>query len=143
MPIIELDRRDVVATVDAGLGRFLAEFLTEPALNARGEFEGFRIVRVTDPQKFRGLGIGPGDVVRSINGQPIERPGQAYEAFVALKSAESLDIDYTRSGRPMRLSLPIVGVATPTAEPAVREQEQPSEQADSPAPKSATTKSKK
>lgn len=108
-PITHLDRRDVVETVDAGFGSFLQDFETEPALTPEGTFEGFRIVRVHDRKKYEGLGIGPGDVVTSINGQPIERPAQAYAAFVSLKTASSLDVEYLRGGRMMRLSLPIVG----------------------------------
>src|SRR5690606_28515624 len=113
-PITQLDRSDVVATVDAGLGRFLQKFEMEPSLSESGEFSGFRIVRVLDQGTFQGLGIGPGDVVTSINQHPIERPTEAYEVFVSLKTAETLDVDYLRGGRPMRLSLPIVGsVSTP------------------------------
>lgn len=109
VPVTQLERGDVVETVDAGLGRFLGSFVTEASLNEQGKFLGFKIVRVNDPDLFQGLGIGPGDVVTSINDRPIERPGEAYEAFVALRSAPSLEIAYLRGGHPMRLSLPIVG----------------------------------
>ena len=108
-PITELQREDVVKTVDAGLGSFLQSFQTEASLNQEGEFEGFRIVRIVDRERFRGLGIGAGDVVTSINGQSIERPMQAYAVFMSLKTAELLEIDYLRAGRKMRLSLPILG----------------------------------
>lgn len=110
-PITQIERTEVVAAVDAGLGRFLQKFEMEPSLTERGEFSGFRIVRVLDAGTFQGLGIGPGDVVTSINQRPIERPTEAYEVFVSLKTAETLDVDYLRGGRPMRLSLPIVGEA--------------------------------
>ena len=110
-PITQIERTDVVATVDAGLGRFLQKFEMEPSLTERGEFSGFRIVRVLDDRTFQGLGIGPGDVVTSINQRPIERPTEAYEVFVSLKTAETLEVDYLRGGRPMRLSLPIIGKA--------------------------------
>jgi S1-C subfamily serine protease len=112
-PITQLERQDVVETVDAGLGAFLQDFSTEPSLTPEGEFVGFKIVRIHDRKKYEGLGIGPGDVVTSINGRPIERPTQAYAAFVSLKTAQSLDIEYLRGGRVMRLSLPIVGEAKP------------------------------
>lgn len=108
-PITELDRKSVDRTVDEGLGTFLQRFSTEPALTPEGKFQGFRIVGVQDRDFFKGLGIGIGDVVTAINGQPIERPTEAYAAFVALKTAKLLEIDYLRGGRPMRLSLPIVG----------------------------------
>jgi S1-C subfamily serine protease len=111
VPVTQLERTDVVAAVDAGLGRFLQKLEMEASLTAAGEFAGFRIVRLHDKEVFQGLGIGPGDVVTSINQRPIERPTEAYEAFVSLRTAESLDIDYLRGGRLMHLSLPIVGEA--------------------------------
>ncbi len=114
VPITHLEREDVVATVDAGLGRFLQKFEMEASLTERGEFAGFRIVRVFDKAAFQGLGLGPGDIVTSVNQRPIERPTEAYEAFVSLRTAESLDIDYLRGGRLMRLSLPILEDPTKT-----------------------------
>ena len=114
-PLTQIERADVVETVDAGLGKFLGNFSTEPAFDENEQFEGFRIVRIRNPELFRGLGLGRGDVVTRINEKPIESPPQAYEAFIALRTAPSLDIDYLRGGRPMRLSLPIVGEARPAS----------------------------
>lgn len=108
-PITHLERKDVVEVVDLGMGRFLQKFSVEESLNEQGAFQGFRIVHVEERRYFEGLGIGLGDVITKINDQPIERPAQAYAAFVGLKTAPRLDIDYLRGGRPMRLSLPIVG----------------------------------
>lgn len=107
-PVTHLERDDVVATVDAGLGRFLQHLEMEASLTPSGEFAGFRIVRIVNSDMFDGVGIGAGDIVTRINDQPIERPMEAYETFVALKTADSLDVDYVRGGRLMRLSLPIV-----------------------------------
>lgn len=117
-PITQLERKDVLATIDAGLGRFLQKFDMEPSLTPAGEFSGFRIVRIHDADSFQGLGIGPGDIITSINQHPIERPTEAYEAFIGLRTAEALDIDYVRGGRSMRLSLPIVGSAESAKSPA-------------------------
>lgn len=109
-PLTQLERVDVVRVVDAGLGSFLGEL--ELAASVSGEkFEGFRIVRFKSPSKWRGVGLLPGDVVQSINDQPIERPEQAHAVFASLRSAPALEVSYLRGGRPMRLSLPIVGPA--------------------------------
>jgi hypothetical protein len=116
VPITQLERKDVLATIDAGLGRFLQKFEMEPSLTVGGGFAGFRIVRVLDPEAFRGLGIGAGDVITSINQHPIERPTEAFEAFIGLRTAPSLEVDYLRGGRPMRLSLPIVGAGAPATQ---------------------------
>lgn len=108
-PVTQLERARVVSVVDEGMGRFLQSFVVQESLNEMGAFQGFRIVRIDDRKYFEGLGIGQGDVVTRINDQPIERPAEAYAVFVGLRTAPSLDIDYLRGGRPMRLSLPIVG----------------------------------
>lgn len=143
-PITQLERQDVVDTVDAGLGSFLQDFSTEPSLTPEGEFVGFKIVRVHNRKKYEGLGIGPGDVVTSINGRPIERPTQAYAAFVSLKTAQSLDIEYLRGGRLMRLSLPIVGEATSEKDEASRSGDQQAAQGESsPGPSAPAGEKKK
>lgn len=113
-PLTELQRAQVVKVIDDGLGKFLQTVELEASLNS-GKFEGFRIVRFTAPEEWRGVGLLPGDVVTSINDQPIERPEQAHAAFVALRTAPALEVSYLRGDRPMRLSLPIVG---PNPEPA-------------------------
>lgn len=113
-PLTELQRAQVVKAIDDGLGKFLQTVELEASLDS-GKFQGFRIVRFTVPEDWRGVGLLPGDVVTSINDQPIERPEQAHAAFVALRTAPALEVSYLRGDRPMRLSLPIVG---PSPEPA-------------------------
>lgn len=115
-PLTELERAKVVAAVDDGLGQFLQQVELEASLK-EGRFEGFRIVRFAVAEDWRGVGLLVGDVVTSINDLPIERPEQAHAAFVALRTAPALEVAYLRAGRPMRLSLPIVGPA-PSAPPA-------------------------
>jgi hypothetical protein len=142
-PLTQLERQDVVDAIDAGFGVFLQDFETEPSLTEAGEFRGFRIVRVHNRKRYEGLGIGVGDVITRINGKPIERPDEAFSAFVSLKTAPSLDVEYLRGDRPMRLSLPIVGEAkkAPVASPAPSAQTK--EETGTAAPKAAPTSEKK
>ena len=90
-------RRDVVHTVDQGLGRFLQKVELEPSLDA-GKFRGFRIVELRPEGFWRGVDLAPGDVVMRVNGMPIEREMQAYSAFQSLKTADELRVDYLRGG---------------------------------------------
>jgi hypothetical protein len=117
VPLTQLERADVVATVDAGLGAFLQEVEVRASM-VDGAFQGFEIVRFDKPDRWRGVGLLPGDVIVRINDQPIERPEQAYAAFAALKSAPALEVSYLRQDRAMRLSLPIVGEAPSAPAPA-------------------------
>lgn len=114
MPLTDLDKNEVAQTVDAGLGRFLQKVEIEADVR-EGKFQGFRIVRFTQPEEWRGVGLQVGDVVKKVNEQPIERPEQAYAVFASLKTASNLDVSYERDGKPMRLSLPIVDKGPPPA----------------------------
>lgn len=115
-PAGSLWRDEVNAMVDAGLGWFLQRVDVEPALEA-GQFRGFRVVRLTPPDFWQGVELRPGDVVLSVNGMPIERETQAYEAFQALKKASELRVRYERGGRSREL---VYRIVDPPAEPESR-----------------------
>ncbi len=102
-----LFRDDVDAVVDAGLGRFLQRVDVEPAL-AGGRFEGFRIVELRPADWWQGVDLQPGDVVVRVNGLPIERETEAYDAFQTLKKSPKLRVAYRRSGVERELVLEIV-----------------------------------
>ena len=106
-PVTELRRSRVVATVDEGFGKFLQKVEVSASVS-NGRFEGFRVVRFTSPPDWQGVGLLPGDVIKSVNGQAIERPEQAYAVFASLKTAPQLEIQFLREARPMRISFPIV-----------------------------------
>lgn len=100
-------REDVIATVDRGLGYFLQYVEVEPSAPG-GRFEGFRIVSLYPPDMWRRVELQPGDVVTRVNGMPIERDTQAYEAFQSLKSADALSVTYLRAGQQRQLVYRIV-----------------------------------
>lgn len=107
-----LARADVERVVDAGLGRFLAHVSIEPRLSA-GRFAGWSIVALEPPELWRGVDLRPGDVVTQINGMPIEREMEAYDAFQAVRQAPALEVSYLRGTEPRRLRFDIVGAASP------------------------------
>jgi type II secretory pathway component PulC len=111
-----LAREDVLAAVNAGLGRFLQRVGVEPALRD-GQFTGFRIVELYPADWWAGVDLAPGDVVTQVNGMPIERETQAYAAFESLRSAKELRVSLVRHGQPRELVLPIVDSAPPAANP--------------------------
>lgn len=108
-PLTHVERAKVDEAIAAGVGQFIQGFDMVEELDEYDRFVGWKIGKVHDRARFEGLGIGSGDVVTSINGMPLERPAQAYEAMMSLKTAQSIDIEYLRGGRVMRLSLPIIG----------------------------------
>jgi type II secretory pathway component PulC len=100
-------RDEVVKIVNGGLGRFLQHVDVEASLKG-GKFEGFRIVELRPPGFWKGVDLGPGDVVTSVNGMPIEQPPDAYRAFQHLKTADELVITYLRGAEERRLVYRIV-----------------------------------
>jgi S1-C subfamily serine protease len=104
----EIVRAELVPVIEAGLGRFLGGVRVEAALTD-GRFEGYRIVSIypTDP-RFEGLELVAGDVVVRVNGEPIERPEQAFHVWNGLRVASELMIEYVRGGERRELRYAIV-----------------------------------
>jgi hypothetical protein len=96
-------RDELHATIDAGLGAFLQRVEVEASL-PNGRFEGFRVVGLYPPEFWQGVDLKPGDVVTRVNGMPIERETEAYDAFQALRTANELRVSVLRGGVPRVLS---------------------------------------
>lgn len=107
LPADAVWRRDVVAVVNRGLGSFLRHVDVEPRF-IKGEFVGFRIVGLYPPSLWQDIDLRVGDVVTSVNGMPIERETEAFEAFEALRTADRLTVAYVRQGKPGELSYRIL-----------------------------------
>jgi S1-C subfamily serine protease len=103
----KLYRDDVVRFVDAGFPQFLQRI--EVSADVRdGKFAGW-VVRALHPRDFwQNVDLQPGDVVTQVNGSPVERETQAYDTFVALKTAPRLNVSYVRAGQPRTLGYDII-----------------------------------
>jgi S1-C subfamily serine protease len=110
--ITSLARADVERIVDAGLGRFLGYVSIEPRLSA-GKFTGWTIVSLQPAEVWQGVDLQAGDIVTQINGMPIEREMQAYDAFQAVRQAPLLEVTYLRQNQPRSLRFTIVGAPSP------------------------------
>lgn len=101
-------RTAVLAVLDKGIPWILRQVETEPALE-RGRFVGFRLVTFFGSDaRFRGVDLGPGDVVLRINGLPIERPEHAYRIWQELRVASEIRIEILRAGAPREVGYTIV-----------------------------------
>jgi S1-C subfamily serine protease len=100
-------REDVNFAVDEGLGYFLQRVSVEPEIIA-GKFQGFRIVDLRPTDFWQGVDLKPGDVVTQVNGMPIERDIDAYEAFQSLRAAPALRVSLVRGGMKRELVYSIV-----------------------------------
>ena len=102
-----LKRSEVLAFLDAGFGRFLQRVEVEPNLDA-GQFRGWNIVGLRPDTFWQGVDLRPGDTVVQVNGLPIEREMQAFEAFESLRTADELRVSYYRGAKPRNLAYRIV-----------------------------------
>ena len=103
-----IERGQLVAVLDAGLGRFLQGVDTEPHL-ADGGFIGFRLRRLYPADdRFSRLDLKPGDTVTAVNGQSIERPEQALQVWESLRVASELMVEYLREDETRTLRFEIV-----------------------------------
>lgn len=96
-------RDELLFTIEGGLGAFLQRVEVEASL-PNGRFEGFRIVGLYPPEFWDGIDLKPGDVVTRVNGMPIERETEAYDAFQALRTASEVRVSVLRGGVPRVLS---------------------------------------
>jgi S1-C subfamily serine protease len=116
-----LQRADVERMVDAGFARFLRHVEVEPSVSA-GKFKGWSIVSLQPPELWSGIDLRPGDVITRVNGMPIERETEAFDAFQAVRAAEKLEVSYVRQSQPRTLTYVIVGKPSPALPKAPPEQ---------------------
>ena len=112
-PVTSLKRADVERVVDAGFGRFLGHVSVQANVSA-GKFAGWTIVGLQPPELWQAFDLRPGDVVTRVNGMPIERDTEAFDAFQAVRQAPALELSYLRDNQPRTLKLPIVGAPSAT-----------------------------
>lgn len=107
LPAGTLRREDVNAVIDAGFGRFLQTLEVAPSLDS-GRFRGWTIVALRSEELFGSVDLRAGDVVTSVNGMPIERETEAFDAFESLRAADQLTVAYARDGAARTLWYKIV-----------------------------------
>ncbi len=65
--------------------------------------DGFRIYRIQPNSIFQYLGLNNGDVINSINGQPMDSVSKGLELFGSLKSETSFTLEITRKKKPLEM----------------------------------------
>ncbi|MFO0712970.1 MAG: PDZ domain-containing protein [Sandaracinus sp.] len=102
-----IQRAALDEVLSRGPGAFLSKVAVEPNL-VEGRFTGFRVTELRDTALFESVDLQPGDTIVSVNGQPIERPEQAFEVWSGMRVASELTVDVLRDGQPRQLRYPIV-----------------------------------
>jgi general secretion pathway protein C len=64
-----------------------------------GRVDGFRILDVQDGSLYTNLGIKTGDIIKSVDGEPIDSPAKAMELYNGLRSKNQLRLTVERNGQ--------------------------------------------
>ncbi len=72
-----------------------------------GKYEGFKLVGVRPGSLYRAIGIRSGDVIKAVNGKPIDSPNKALDLFEQLKNSSAIGLDIERRGQPKTLNYAI------------------------------------
>ena len=76
----------------------------EPGTGAIG---GFRLVEIQPGSLYENLGFKRNDLIKNVNGEPVNSPAKAMELYNSLKTDSSIAIDIERNGRMQTLNFSI------------------------------------
>jgi general secretion pathway protein C len=94
-----LKRSDVLKYTN-DLAALLQQARSAPHRNPQtGEIDGFTILDFQPGSIYEKLGLQRMDVLKSVNGEPVDSPAKAMELYNALKSSENVKISIDRGGK--------------------------------------------
>jgi general secretion pathway protein C len=72
-----------------------------------GEINGYRLLDIQTGSIFEQLGLQRMDVIKGVDGSPVDSPGKAMELYNALKNSPKLSIQIERNGKTENMSYTI------------------------------------
>jgi len=99
----EVSRAEVQQSMENPL-QFFSQMRAMPHF-VNGKTDGFSISQVAPGSVFAQLGLRNGDMVTSINGQPVTNPMQAMGLMQAMKTQTAIDLTVNRGGTPSSVHL--------------------------------------
>lgn len=99
----EVSRSEVQQTME-NPGQFFSQMRAMPHF-VNGKTDGFSISQVQPDSVFAQLGLQNGDLLTSIDGQPVTNPMQAMGLIQAVKTASAIDLTVNRGGTPTSVHL--------------------------------------
>ena len=64
-----------------------------------GAINGFRLVEIQPGSLYENLGFKKNDLIKNVNGEPVDSPAKAMELYNSLKTDSNITIDIDRNGR--------------------------------------------
>lgn len=83
--------------------------------------QGALVSQVVDGSPAEKAGIHTGDVITSVNGQPVKSNGELRNAIGLMRVGDKVEIGLLREGKPMHLTATIADTSTPQASAAAPE----------------------
>jgi Do/DeqQ family serine protease len=77
--------------------------------------QGALVSQVVDGSAAEKAGIRTGDVITSVNGQPVKSNGELRNAIGLLRVGDKVEIGLLREGKPLHVTATIADTSTPTA----------------------------
>jgi type II secretion system protein C len=99
----EVSRNEVQQTME-NPAQFFSQMRAMPHF-VNGKTDGFSISQVQPGSVFDQLGLQNGDLLTSIDGQPVTNPMQAMGLLQAVKTASAIDLVVNRGGAPTAVHL--------------------------------------
>lgn len=72
-----------------------------------GRIDGFKVIDMMPNSLFSKLGIQKDDLIRGVNGEPIDSPAKAMELYNKLRNERNIQLDIDRRGRAQTLNFNI------------------------------------
>jgi len=94
-----------------------SEILRPQAFMDKGVLQGFRVYPGRSRGQFVKLGLQPGDLVKAINGTPLDDPQRSNEIFSTISASDRVQLTIERNGQIQQLMLNTSQINLPQTEP--------------------------
>lgn len=94
----EIKRSDILKYT-SNMAEILQQAAMAPKRGANGEIEGFKFLSIQPNSIYTQLGFQNGDVIKGVNGEPVDSPAKAMELYNQLKNSNSIKLKRERDGR--------------------------------------------
>ena len=94
-------RRGELSKYTSDIGSILQKARMVPNIipGSGGRVDGFKFVAIEPGSIYEKLGFKPGDVIKGVNGEPVNSPTKGMELYNALKNESRLQLTVERNGR--------------------------------------------
>lgn len=100
-----LDRKEV-DRLSGDMSQFMTQVRIVPNI-VRGKASGYKLMNIKRGSLVEGVGLKNGDIIKEINGKPLDKPETAFGAYQQLKGDGKFVIEIERKGKRETLSYDI------------------------------------